>query len=70
MVQLRLEIQKKWDIGVIDLFNNPDMTAIYGTELYNSYMFDEVHPTRAGYVEWWTPVMDAGLIEYLGSLNK
>ena len=70
MVQLLLEIQKKWDIGVIDLFNNPDMTAIYGTELYNSYMFDEVHPTRAGYVEWWTPVMNAGLIEYLGSLNK
>ena len=70
MVQLLLEIQKKWDIGVIDLFNNPDMTAIYGTDLYNSYMFDEVHPTRAGYVEWWTPVMNAGLIEYLGSLNK
>ena len=65
MVQLLLEIQKKWDIGVIDMFNNPEMTAIYGTELYDSYMFDEVHPNRAGYVEWWTPVIDAGLIEYM-----
>lgn len=67
MVQLMLEIQKKWDIGVIDLFNNPDMTAIYGSDLYNTYMFDEVHPTRAGYVEWWTPVMDAALVEYMAA---
>lgn len=66
MVQLLLDIQKKWDIGVIDMFNNPEMTALYGTELYDSYMFDEVHPTRAGYVEWWTPVIDAALTEYLG----
>jgi len=65
MVQLLLEIQKKWDIGVIDMFNNEEMTAIYGTELYDSYMFDEVHPNRAGYVEWWTPVIDAALTEFM-----
>ena len=65
MVQLLLDIQKKWDIGVIDLFNNPEMTALYGTEQYNSYMFDEVHPNRLGYVEWWTPVIDAYLTEYM-----
>lgn len=67
MVELLLKIQEKWDIGVIDLFHNPDMTAIYGTELYNSYMFDEVHPTRLGYVEWWTPVIDAYLCEYMSA---
>lgn len=66
MVQLLLEIQKKWDIGVIDMFNNEEMTAIYGSDLYNSYMFDEVHPNRAGYVEWWTPVIDAGLTAFMG----
>ena len=66
MVQLLLEIQKKWDIGVIDMFNNPDMTAVYGTEQYNTYMYDEVHPFRVGYVEWWTPVIDAALTEYMG----
>ena len=65
MVQLLLDIQKKWDIGVIDMFNDPDMTAMYGTELYNTYMFDEVHPTRAGYVEWWTPFIDAYLTGYM-----
>ena len=68
MVQLLLEIQKKWDICVVDLFHNEEMTAIYGSDLYNTYMFDEVHPTRAGYVEWWTPVMDAELSEYMSSL--
>ncbi len=66
MVELLLAIQKKWDIGVIDLFNNEELNAIYGSELYNSYMFDEVHPTRLGYTEWWTPVIDAGLVDYLG----
>ncbi|MBQ3371512.1 MAG: SGNH/GDSL hydrolase family protein [Anaerolineaceae bacterium] len=68
MVQLLLDIQKKWDICVVDLFHNEEMTAIYGSDLYNTYMFDEVHPTRAGYVEWWTPVMDAELSEYMSSL--
>ena len=52
----------------MDLFHNEEMTAIYGSDLYNTYMFDEVHPTRAGYVEWWTPVMDAELSEYMSSL--
>ena len=67
MVDLLLKIQEKWDIGVIDLFNNPDMTAIYDTEQYWTYMFDDVHPTRAGYVEWWTPVIDAALVEYMSA---
>ena len=65
MVQLLLDIQKKWDIGVIDMFNNPEMTAIYDSELYHKYMYDEVHPFRVGYVEWWTPYMDACLTEYM-----
>ena len=67
MVDLLLKIQEKWDIGVIDLFNNPDMTAIYDTEQYWTYMFDDVHPTRAGYVEWWTPVIDAALVDYMSA---
>ena len=67
MVDLLLKIQEKWNIGVIDLFNNPDMTAIYDTEQYWTYMFDDVHPTRAGYVEWWTPVIDAALVEYMSA---
>ena len=65
MVQLLLDIQKKWDIGVIDMFNDPDMTALYDTEQYHAYMYDEVHPFRVGYVEWWTPFIDAYLTDYM-----
>lgn len=67
MVQLLLDIQKKWGIGVIDMFNNPEMTALYGTDQYKAYMYDEVHPNRAGYVEWWTPVIDAWLCQYMAA---
>ncbi|MBP5168414.1 MAG: SGNH/GDSL hydrolase family protein [Oscillospiraceae bacterium] len=68
MVDLLLKIQEKWGIGVIDMFHNQDMTAVYGTELYNTYMYDEVHPYRIGYVEWWTPVIEQGLLDYMASL--
>lgn len=64
MVDLLHEIEAKWDILVIDMFNNEEMTALYGTELYDEYMGDEVHPSRKGYVEWWTPVIDAAITEY------
>ena len=65
MVQLLLDIQKKWDIGVIDMYNDQEMTAVYGTDQYAAWMYDEVHPNRAGYVEWWTPVIDAYLCQYM-----
>ncbi len=64
MVDLLLKIQEKWGIGVIDMFNNEEMTAIYGSDQYNDYMSDEVHPTRQGYIEWWTPVIDSYLTQY------
>lgn len=65
MVDLLLQIQEKWGIGVVDMFHNEEMTAVYGTDLYNEYMHDEVHPFRKGYVEWWTPVIEEYLTEYL-----
>ena len=30
------------------------------------YMFDGIHPTQAGYLNWWTPKMEAYLYDYLG----
>ena len=65
MIQLLLDIQKKWDIGVIDMFDNEEMTAIYGSDQYELYMHDDVHPFRLGYVEWWTPVIEQGLVDFL-----
>lgn len=45
--------------------NNPEMSALYRTEQYDAWMGDEVHPHKSGYVEWWTPVIDAYLTEYM-----
>lgn len=64
MVELLLEIQEKWDIGVIDLWNNEQMNAV-SEEDYKLYMVNDIHLSKAGYLEWWTPVMEEYLAEYL-----
>lgn len=64
MVELLLEIQQKWGIGVIDLWNDPQMQTI-SAEDYALYMADGIHPTQAGYLLWWTPKFESYLIEYL-----
>lgn len=64
MVDRLLELQEKWDIGVIDMFHNDEMNGI-DEETYSFYMYDKIHPTKAGYLEWWTPVIEAFLYEYL-----
>lgn len=66
MVNLLLDIQKKWDIGVIDLWNDAEMTAIFGTAEYKRYMSDNIHPTYLGYKQWWTPKFEAYLLDYWG----
>ena len=63
LVSLLLDIQKKWDIGVIDLWNNP-MNNI-PKEKYNLYMANGIHPTRAGYREWWLPEFEKYLFNNL-----
>jgi hypothetical protein len=65
MVDGLLKIRDKWDIGVIDLWNDPDMNAV-SSEDYALYMHDPVHPTQAGYLRWWTPKFERYLYNYLG----
>lgn len=64
MVDLLLEIQQKWDIGVIDLWNNEEMNSVSKAD-YKLYMANGIHPTRAGYRDWWLPVMEEYLYNYL-----
>ena len=64
MVKLLLGIQKKWKIGVIDLWNDVALNAISEKD-YNLYMSNPIHPTQAGYLLWWTPAMEACLYEFL-----
>ena len=60
MVDLLLQIQEKWDCGVIDLWNNEELNNITDEER-SLYMLDGIHPTRAGYLHWWLPTIEAYL---------
>ena len=64
MVNGLLQLQEKWDIGVIDLWNDEEMNAVSKTD-YALYMNDDIHPTQAGYLLWWTPKFQEYLYEYL-----
>lgn len=64
MVSLLLKIQTKWKIGVIDLWNNDKMSSINKISR-RRYMRDSVHPTEAGYRDWWLPVIRSYIIGYI-----
>ena len=57
MVTRLYELQKKWGIGIIDLWGDTEINGI-NSEKYYLYMADAIHPTKAGYLEWWTPKME------------
>ena len=65
MVDGLLKIQEKWGIGVIDLWNDPEMNAV-SAEDYALYMSDPIHPTQAGYLKWWTPKFESYLYDFIG----
>lgn len=60
MVELLLSIQKKWQIDVIDLWNDIEMNQV-SPENYKRYMSDPIHPLRDGYREWWLPKFEEGI---------
>lgn len=64
MVELLLLLQKKWNIGVIDFWNDPAFNAIR-PESRTLWMADSIHPTRAGYRDWWLPEFEAYLPVFL-----
>ncbi len=54
MVDALYDLKEKWDIGIIDLWNDEEMNGI-SDELYQKYMSDPIHPTAEGYRVWWLP---------------
>ena len=56
-----LSFRIKYGIGVTDLGMTRRWNADVSEKEYEVYMADPVHPTQAGYLEWWTPKME----EYL-----
>ncbi len=61
MVEALKQLQAKYGIGVINMWDNLDTNI----PQYDEYMADEIHPNRAGYLNWWTPYMEQCMIEYL-----
>ena len=59
------DLQKKWDIGFIDLFDDPDINTRYITK---EYMADAavkpIHPTKKGY-QAWLPYFEKEIISVL-----
>ena len=64
MVDVLFELQDKYGIGLIDLWNDEEMNDVSEKE-YEVDMADPVHPTQAGYLEWWTPKMEEYLYQFL-----
>ena len=64
MVTRLYQLQDKWDFTIIDLYTDKDFNQI-DTETYNLYMYDSIHPTLAGYANWWFPKMESELIQVL-----
>ena len=64
MVDLLLEIQDKWDITVIDFWNDTEINDIT-EEQRKIYLIDHIHPTKAGYKEWWLPEFQESLYEVI-----
>lgn len=63
MVDALYDLQEKWGIGIIDLWNDEEMNAVSQRD-YAKYMSDSIHPTGLGYSEWWTPKFEAHLKQY------
>ncbi len=62
MTDLLKQIAQKWDIEVIDLWSDELFNDI-SKEQRTLYMADQIHPTQAGYLQWWTPVFEKKLYE-------
>lgn len=64
MVFLLDEIAKKWNIPIIDLWNEPSFNSV-SKEEYSKYMNDPIHPTLLGYKEWWSPYIEKCIMEMM-----
>ena len=60
MVEALHKISAKWNIAVIDLYSDTAFNNISESD-YELYMTDEIHPTKAGYREWWLPKFEETL---------
>ena len=63
MVKLLYQIKDKWNMGIIDMWNDTTFNDI-SIENRQLYMADPIHPTKEGYQKWWLPRFEQELIKY------
>ncbi len=64
MVERLTELKDKYGIGVLDLWHGGEFNNIPDADRA-VYMNDNIHPTKAGYRDWWGPELEKQLLEYL-----
>lgn len=62
-------IAEKWEFLVLDLFNDTEFNNLT-KEQKKLYLNDPIHPTRAGYKEWYTPKFESFLASKVNLLSK
>lgn len=66
MYELLQQVRDKWGIGILDLWA-PDAFNDISDELRSLYMLDPIHPSRAGYRDWWGPEQERQLLAWLSN---
>lgn len=64
MVARVKELEAKWGIKVLDLWSDDSFNNLTDEER-NLYMCDDIHPTKAGYRDWWCPELEKQLLDFL-----
>ncbi|MCH5157683.1 MAG: SGNH/GDSL hydrolase family protein [Clostridiales bacterium] len=64
MVDALTVLSEKWGFTIIDLYNDREFNDISNKQR-ELYMHDDIHPTRAGYRDWWTPKFEEALKKLL-----
>lgn len=65
LVESFMPVAEKWNVKVIDMFHDADFNAITDAERA-VYMDDAIHPTKAGYREWWLKKFETVLLPEKG----
>lgn len=65
MVERVLELATKYEnFAVLNLYHDKTFNNI-SDEKRKIYMFDDIHPTKAGYRDWWGPELERQLDDFL-----
>lgn len=69
MTRLMDAIAEKWAVPLIDMWKDPAFPQIT-EDKRRIFMADPIHPTRAGYLNWWVPYWEGILFPLFPSEPK